>query len=96
MAMLRRLHDLLVRDGIVVFAGEPVHEMPYPWGPRLDGLSLWSTRTYGWLELGFQPPYFQGALARCDWNVTFYRLKRIGGKADIYIARNRDLVRART
>lgn len=89
-ALLRKLHDLIVRDGIVVFAGEPVHDMPYPWGLRLDGLSLWSTRRYGWLELGFQPAYFRAVLARCNWSVTFHRLKRIGAKGDVYIARRRD------
>ena len=32
---------------------EPVQNLDYPWGPRLDGLSVWSSRTHGWLELGF-------------------------------------------
>jgi SAM-dependent methyltransferase len=95
-AMLHNLHDLLVSDGIVIFAGEPVHEMPYPWGPRLDGLSLWSTRRYGWLELGFRPAYFRAALAECGWDVTFHRLRRVGGKADIYVARRRDRCLDRT
>ena len=53
LAMLERLHGIVGPAGRVLFAAEPVAPMAYPWGPRLDGYSLWSTRTYGWLELGF-------------------------------------------
>jgi 2-polyprenyl-3-methyl-5-hydroxy-6-metoxy-1,4-benzoquinol methylase len=69
-AMVRRL-DGLVRDGgAVVFAGEPIaKELPYPWGLRLDGMSAWSIRKFGWLELGFQPRYFTDLLSRHGWDV---------------------------
>lgn len=84
--MLARLHDIVVPGGVVVFAGEPVQPMPYPWGPRLDGLSLWSTRTYGWLELGFDPRYFAAALARAGWRAEHQRARH-SPKADLYVAR---------
>lgn len=67
LALLAQLHSVLRPGACVVFAGEPLQAMPYPWGPRLDGLSLWSMRTYGWLELGFTPAYFRRALARTGW-----------------------------
>ena len=69
LAMLRRLlRDIVRPDGVVLFASEPVQNLDYPWGPRLDGLSVWSSRTYGWLELGFDRAYFDRALARTGWS----------------------------
>jgi SAM-dependent methyltransferase len=85
MAMLERLHHLVRPGGAIAFVGEPVDDLDYPWGPRLDGLSLWSTRTYGWLELGFDGIYFTRALARTGWRVTHHRGARPSGH--VYIAR---------
>lgn len=84
--MLTRLHDVVAPGGVVLFAGEPVQAMPYPWGPRLDGLSLWSTRTYGWLELGFAPAYFGEALRRAGWSAERFS-SRSNPKADVFVAR---------
>jgi SAM-dependent methyltransferase len=86
-ALLERLHSIVEPDGCVLFAGEPVQEMPYPWGPRLDGLSLWSMRTYGWLELGFDPGYFRRALALTGWRSRRHRLARRRPKAEVIVAR---------
>jgi len=69
LTMLERLHQLVVPHGCVVFAGEPLQDLAYPWGPRLDGLSLWSMRTYGWLELGFDSKYFRQALSSTGWHL---------------------------
>jgi SAM-dependent methyltransferase len=63
---------MLRADGFVVFGAEPVVDpdgpwgraVPYPWGPRLDGLSLRAMQTHGWMELGFQKSYFEQLLAR--------------------------------
>ena len=63
---------MLRPDGFLVFGAEPVIDpagpwaraVPYPWGPRLDGLSLRAMQTHGWMELGFQKPYFDSLLAR--------------------------------
>jgi SAM-dependent methyltransferase len=65
---------MLRADGFLVFGAEPVVDpagpwgraVPYPWGPRLDGLSLRAMQTHGWMELGFQKPYFEQLLARHD------------------------------
>lgn len=82
--MLRRLHGV-VGSGRVVFGAEPVDLLAYPWGPRLDGLSLWSTRRYGWLELGFDEAYFVAALGRTGWRTTRLVGPRPG--ADAFVAR---------
>lgn len=87
LALLDRLHSVVRPSGCVLFAGEPVQEMPYPWGPRLDGLSVWSMRTYGWLELGFTPGYFRRALARTGWRGQRYRGGRHRPKSDVVVAR---------
>ncbi len=86
LALLERLHAVVRPDGCVLFAGEPLQDMPYPWGPRLDGLSLWSMRTYGWLELGFTPAYFRLALARAGWQARRRRPGR-GAAPDVVVAR---------
>jgi SAM-dependent methyltransferase len=73
LVLLDRLHRIVRPDGVVLFAAEPVQRLGYPWGPRLDGLSVWSSRTYGWLELGFDTRYFDAALARTGW-----KARRVG------------------
>jgi len=86
-AMLEGLHDVVRPGGPVIFAGEPIGDMPYPWGPRLDGLSLWSMRTYGWLELGFRSRYFTEALSRTGWTAERRSLRPGAPKAEIVVAR---------
>jgi 2-polyprenyl-3-methyl-5-hydroxy-6-metoxy-1,4-benzoquinol methylase len=70
--VMRRMQDLLVPGGVVAFAAEPIVEqvndiLPYPWGVRLDGLSLRDIRRHGWLELGFTRYYFLSMLRRFGW-----------------------------
>jgi SAM-dependent methyltransferase len=70
--LISRLQDLVVPGGQVFFAAEPVVEdasdlVPYPWGLRMDGLSLISIRRWGWMELGFQRSYFFDLLGRAGW-----------------------------
>jgi 2-polyprenyl-3-methyl-5-hydroxy-6-metoxy-1,4-benzoquinol methylase len=86
LSMLGRLHDIVRPDGVVFFASEPVQPMPYPWGPRLDGLSVWSSRTYGWLELGFDAPYFDQALKRTGWRSTRKTLGDRIAETDVIVA----------
>jgi SAM-dependent methyltransferase len=89
LAMLEHLHDVIRPDGMVVFAAEPIATMSYPWGPRLDGYSLWSTRVYGWLELGFDDSYFSEALERTGWKASRFRALDQSPLADVLIVRPR-------
>jgi SAM-dependent methyltransferase len=74
-AALMHFRKMLKPDGLIVFGPEPVIDpegpwkdvVPYPWGPRLDGLSLSAMRNVGCMELGFQEPYFFEALDRFGW-----------------------------
>ena len=86
--MLASLQAIVKNDGMVMFAAEPITHLPYPWGLRLDGLSLWCTRTYGWLELGFDNHYFQQALERSGWKTLQRRRSRsLTPLADVIMAR---------
>jgi SAM-dependent methyltransferase len=74
--LLLRLHDRLKKGGRVVFAGEPViigqdDSIPYPWGPRMDALSVFCIRRNGWMELGFRQDFFVRLMMRCGWLVQF-------------------------
>lgn len=85
LALLEHLHAVVRPGGIVVFGAEPVDLLEYPWGPRLDGLSLWSSRRYGWLELGFDERYFPEALRRTGWAVR--RLLGPTPSSTVYVAK---------
>jgi SAM-dependent methyltransferase len=72
--LLVGLHDRLLPGGRLVLCGEPVVEagfpsVPYAWGPRLDGLSVFCMRRYGWMELGFQKDFLVEAMMRAGWLV---------------------------
>jgi hypothetical protein len=48
--MLTNLRSIVKATGKVAFVAEPIGSFRYPGCPRLDGLSLFCTRSYGWLE----------------------------------------------
>jgi SAM-dependent methyltransferase len=67
--LLASLDAVVAPGGRVYFAAEPIEDEYYaPWGPRLDGESLWAIRKNGWFELGFRTSYFFGALRRSGWS----------------------------
>jgi 2-polyprenyl-3-methyl-5-hydroxy-6-metoxy-1,4-benzoquinol methylase len=66
--LLASMEKVVAPGGRVLFAAEPIEDEYYlPWGPRLDGESLWAIRTKGWFELGFRRSYFLEALRRAGW-----------------------------
>lgn len=85
--MLEQLGRLVRPGGLLVLAGEPIFDMPYPWGVRTDGLSLWSMRRYGWLELGFETAWLLGTLRRLGWRVQRLRSHAISTMTDVLVAR---------
>lgn len=67
--LLTSLDGIVAPGGRVLFAAEPIEKDYYaPWGPRLDGESLWAIRRNGWFELGFRRSYFIEALRRTGWS----------------------------
>lgn len=93
-SVLAMLRDVVNEDGLIVFGQEPIIEpgsywinaVPYPWGPRLDGLSLRAMMVHGWMELGFQEPYLDEVLTRTGWKMERHTMP-VGGMSDTYIAR---------
>lgn len=84
--MLRNLAGIVRADGVAVFATEPLDDYPRPWGVRLNGLSVWSMRRHGWLELGFDTSYFLRTLLRLGWLPERHRLAECEG-AEVIVAR---------
>jgi 2-polyprenyl-3-methyl-5-hydroxy-6-metoxy-1,4-benzoquinol methylase len=67
--LLGNLYQMVVPDGSVFFASEPIAEFPHPWGfVRTDGMTLWSIRKWGWFELGFDTSYFLRTLLHHGWS----------------------------
>lgn len=87
--LLLGLHDRLNPGGKLLLAGEPIvavgeSSVPYPWGPRMDGLSLYCIRRRGWMELGFQADFFVSLMMRCGWLVR-HRPSPVY-RANVYVA----------
>lgn len=67
--LAKNLYRIVKDDGIVCFASEPFVQgpseiVPYPWGIRLDGMSIWSIRRFGWMEFGFDIDFFLKLLSQ--------------------------------
>lgn len=85
--LLENLHNFIADDGLIAFAAEPiVNDFLYPWGLRLDGMSVWSIRKFGWLELGFDTSYFFRTLLMLGWSPKRYR-SDVSHYADVIIAK---------
>jgi SAM-dependent methyltransferase len=94
--LLTRLRERLAPGGRLILAGEPVvghaiPAVPFPWGPRLDALSVFSTRNFGWMELGFTQPFLLEALRRSGYRVSAHHFPGCG-RAEAYVAEVADQV----
>jgi 2-polyprenyl-3-methyl-5-hydroxy-6-metoxy-1,4-benzoquinol methylase len=87
LTLLKNLDAMLAPDGVMIFAAEPITDFPYPWGVRLDGISVHSIRKFGWLELGFDTTYFQQTLNDLGWTFERHQLPMASPMADVIIAR---------
>ena len=87
--LLERLHARLNPGGRVILCGEPVSvgpnpAVPYPWGPRLDGLSVFCMRRFGWMELGFSHRYLMRLMRQKGWAARFHPFAH-GDRAAVYV-----------
>lgn len=90
-SLLIRLRQRLSPNGLLILCGEPivgeyVPSVPYPWGPRLDGLSVFCIRRYGWMELGFTVAFLIEAFHRHGWLVEVQAVPNFG-RATTYVAK---------
>lgn len=71
------MSDLLKPGGKLVLAGEPVNAHWWTnWGLRLDPLSVYCIRKFGWFESGWSQPFLTRVLERAGFDAQFL------GKAD--------------
>lgn len=87
--LLRRLHDRLKPGGRIILCGEPIVAnnfpgIPYPWGPRLDALSVFCMRRFGWMELGFTHAFFVEAARQAGWQADVHAFPNCG-RAQVYV-----------
>ena len=68
-AVIDRLARSLAPDGAVVLAGEPINEAWRHWGMRLEPLSIYCIRKFGWFESGWSLGFIKSVFARADMRV---------------------------
>lgn len=63
--VIDRLSRELAAGGKIAFVGEPVQDRWWKhWGMRLDPISIYCTRKYGWFESGWSKPFIISCLTR--------------------------------
>lgn len=67
--VIDRLARSLAPGGAIVLAGEPINEAWRHWGIRLDLLSVYCIRKFGWFESGWSIDFIKGVFARADMAV---------------------------
>jgi 2-polyprenyl-3-methyl-5-hydroxy-6-metoxy-1,4-benzoquinol methylase len=65
LAVVTRLAGALRPGGRMILAGEPINASWWPhWGMRLDPLSIYCIRKFGWFESGWSAPHIIAVLRR--------------------------------
>lgn len=68
-AVVERLAPSLAPGGAMVLAGEPINEAWRHWGIRLDLLSVYCIRKFGWFESGWSLDFIKAVFARANMTV---------------------------
>ena len=67
--VIERLAPSLAPGGAMVLAGEPINDAWRHWGMRLDPLSIYCIRKFGWFESGWSLDFIKSVFARTDMRV---------------------------
>ncbi len=68
--VIERLSASLTTEGAFVLAGEPINEVWWPhWGMRLDPLSIYCIRKFGWFESGWSLAFITSVFERAGMGV---------------------------
>lgn len=75
--LLQTLRQRLKPGGRLILCGEPIVDtvipaIPFAWGPRMDALSVFCMRRWGWMELGFTREFLTEAARRAGWRTTHH------------------------
>ncbi|MCA3280993.1 MAG: class I SAM-dependent methyltransferase [Roseomonas sp.] len=67
---LKHISTFVVPNGRIVFAGEPINEFWWKnWGLRLDPLSLYCIRKFGWFESGWSKSFLRAMFDKIGWEL---------------------------
>ncbi|MEM8706026.1 MAG: class I SAM-dependent methyltransferase [Actinomycetota bacterium] len=70
-ALLQRLAGNVAPGGKIAFAGEPVQATWWPsWGLRLDPISVYSIRKFGWFESGWSEDHLRRCFEQIGYELT--------------------------
>jgi 2-polyprenyl-3-methyl-5-hydroxy-6-metoxy-1,4-benzoquinol methylase len=71
--LLRNVQAFMKPAGKLILAGEPIQATYWPeWGLRLDALSVYCIRKFGWFESGWSASYLEKILLRNDLLPVIY------------------------
>ena len=71
-------------DGVIAFVGEPIQSIWWQhWGIRLDPVSLFVARAYGWFESGWSHSFIRACFERSGFTLTFLTGGYDGGEIGI-------------
>lgn len=71
---LARLTSLLHPEGKILWAAEPVNTYWWRnWGMRLDPISIYCIRKFGWWESGWSEEFISRCFSKVKFDLTFHR-----------------------
>ncbi|MDI1296300.1 MAG: class I SAM-dependent methyltransferase [bacterium] len=71
--LMERMAAHLKPNGKILLSGEPVNNIWWKnWGLRLDALSVYCIRKFGWFESGWSQPFLLDAFRRSGLNVEVF------------------------
>jgi 2-polyprenyl-3-methyl-5-hydroxy-6-metoxy-1,4-benzoquinol methylase len=63
--LMKKLIDLLKENGKIIFIGEPIQDIYWKnWGLRLDPLSIYCMKKFGWFESGWSIDFFMDMISK--------------------------------
>jgi len=77
--VLSRMAQMLSFDGRVVLAGEPINSIWWKhWGLRLDPLSIYCIRKFGWFESGWSADFLKAAIEHAGLSCSLWEAPDTG------------------
>lgn len=71
--LLRNIYSFLKPSGKLILTGEPIQDLWWPnWGLRLDAISVYCARKFGWFESGWSELYLKRKLAENNFIPIFF------------------------
>jgi 2-polyprenyl-3-methyl-5-hydroxy-6-metoxy-1,4-benzoquinol methylase len=85
--LLRRCTSWLKEDGKLIISGEPINDIWWKhWGLRLDALSVYCIRKFGWFESGWSLAFLKRVIVDAGLWPTVFEGKGLAG-AGVVLAR---------